>query len=344
MSQPRQLQTVDQLVPVNRQHELASANKKIDLINPSCPPAMADSKEVFKFMVDEEEVTFSLDKLRTMLKLPQATGHNNADFVEPPELSVMIEFLDISGHTRVNELHHYVANHEVVLSIFNSGKTKGRGTNKTLSAPRSPNPQEKQSSESSALKKSIIIRILKRKQPDPETLIPTAEQIDVANLGEATQVSYALDKSEDSGADKFADEMMLSQEDPDTRIDPGSQSMEARKLLKHARKSSLACEKGCEGERENAKAELASMVADAVKKEQECIRAELSSQVSNDIATNVYPEVDAFLMNYMNNNILHVHPVTPPNWVAAELYPGVLLHEYIAQDMRERPLNVSFEK
>ncbi|GJX86208.1 hypothetical protein Tco_0336982 [Tanacetum coccineum] len=167
---------------------------------------VVDSKEVFKFMVDEEEVTFSLDKLQTMLKLPQATGHNNADFVEPPELSVMIEFLDISGHTRVNELHHYVANHEVVLSIFNSRKTKGRGMGipewlltpeimQTKAYKVSPNPQEQQSSESSALKKSIIIRILKRKQPEPETLIPTAEQIDVANLGEATQVSYALDKS-----------------------------------------------------------------------------------------------------------------------------------------------------
>ncbi|GJZ17133.1 hypothetical protein Tco_0553256 [Tanacetum coccineum] len=138
-----------------------------------------------------------------------------------------------------------------------------------------------------------------------------------------------LVEGEDSGADKFADEMMLSQKDPDTRIDPGSQSMEARKLL-NGEQFPWFVKKAVRQERENTKAELASMVADAVKKEQECIRVKLSSQVSNDIATNVYPEVDTFLMNYMNNNILHVHPVTPPNWVAAELYPGVLLHEYIA--------------
>ncbi|GJY44581.1 hypothetical protein Tco_0432794 [Tanacetum coccineum] len=36
--------------------------------------------------------------------------------------------------------------------------------------------------------------------------------------------------------------------------------------------------------------------------------------------------------------------VTPPNWVAAEYCPGALLHNTIAQDMREQPLNESFEK
>ncbi|GJR91815.1 reverse transcriptase domain-containing protein [Tanacetum coccineum] len=35
--------------------------------------------------------------------------------------------------------------------------------------------------------------------------------------------------------------------------------------------------------------------------------------------------------------------VTPPKWVAAEEDPGALLHNNIAQDMRERPLNVLFE-
>ncbi|GJX77192.1 gag-pol polyprotein [Tanacetum coccineum] len=136
MSQQRQLKTADQLVPVNRQYELASTNKKIDLINPPCLPSskiigeilrrhilcyaltasasipliymqqmwitlkLVDSKEVFRFMVDEEEVTFSLDELRTMLKLPLATANNNVEFVEPPELSVMLEFLDIIGHAK----------------------------------------------------------------------------------------------------------------------------------------------------------------------------------------------------------------------------------------------------
>ncbi|GJS60093.1 hypothetical protein Tco_0654877 [Tanacetum coccineum] len=65
---------------------------------------------------------------------------------------------------------------------------------------------------------------------------------------------------------------------------------------------------GIKLEREMTKADFSSMVADAIEKEQERTRAELSSQVSYDIASNVPLQVDAFLKNYMNNTILHVHP------------------------------------
>ncbi|GKB36094.1 hypothetical protein Tco_0881036 [Tanacetum coccineum] len=40
-------------------------------------------------------------------------------------------------------------------------------------------------------------------------------------------------------------------------------------------------------ERENTKADIVAMVAEAERKEQECTRATLSSQVSNDVATNI---------------------------------------------------------
>ncbi|GKD43990.1 hypothetical protein Tco_1268635 [Tanacetum coccineum] len=173
---------------------------------------------------------------------------------------------------RTNEPYHKVENDEVLKSIFNSRKTKGRGMRihdwllteeiKIPSAPRPPNPQEQQG-ESSAPKKPIIIRIPKRKQINPETLIPTAEQIDIENLDEATRVSIATAKSieeckaqqnikrvkeheldedieklvegEESDANKFADDMMLSQEDPDTRIDLGSykESPEVKKVVEY---------------------------------------------------------------------------------------------------------------
>ncbi|GJY85180.1 hypothetical protein Tco_0499206 [Tanacetum coccineum] len=157
---------------------------------------------------------------------------------------ILMNYPDIPNQT--NELHHYVANDEVLQSIFNSGKTKGRavplsqsqptessqGTNRTLSAPR--------------------------KQPDPETLIPTAKQIDVEILDDATQVSIALAKSaeeyeaqqnvkehllnedvnklvegEESDANQFANEMMLSHEDLDTKIYLGNhnKSPEAKKVV-----------------------------------------------------------------------------------------------------------------
>ncbi|GJX77193.1 hypothetical protein Tco_0324004 [Tanacetum coccineum] len=161
---------------------------------------------------------------------------------------------------RTSELHHYVINDEVVQSIFNSEKVKGIGINRTLSTPRSPNPQEKQQGESSAPNKPIIIKIPKRKQPDPKTPILTAAHIDLENLTEAQVLSYTLAKSakeyetqqnvkcveehlldedvnklvegEESDANQFADDMVLSQEDPYTRIDPWShkESPEVKKV------------------------------------------------------------------------------------------------------------------
>ncbi|GJU55147.1 hypothetical protein Tco_1228861 [Tanacetum coccineum] len=77
-----------------------------------------------------------------------------------------------------------------------------QGTYKTPSAPRPPNPKEQQG-ESSAAKKYLIIRIPKRKKPDPETPILTVD-------------GYNVD------ANKFVNDIINSQEDPGTRIEPGS--------------------------------------------------------------------------------------------------------------------------
>ncbi|GKC79384.1 hypothetical protein Tco_1130158 [Tanacetum coccineum] len=203
MSQPRQLLTRNQLVPVFKRYDMASMNKKIDLINPSCPPAskilgeilrrhplyyaltasasvpwiymqqmwhtlkLVDSKDKFKFMVDEEEVMFLMNDLQTLFQLPQATDNNHVDLVESPKLPTMLEFLNeidyiallweglhyqlmhsttnvpyprftkiIIDHIltmhpeipkRTTEPYHRVENDEVVKSIFNYGKTKRRG-------------------------------------------------------------------------------------------------------------------------------------------------------------------------------------------------------------------------
>ncbi|GKF77555.1 hypothetical protein Tco_0230025, partial [Tanacetum coccineum] len=95
--QQRQVLSRDQLVPPNKQYDLPSANKKIDLTNPSCPPSrkihgdilrrhplcyalttsasvqwiyihqvchtlkLDDYKNKFKLFIDEEEFTFSVD-------------------------------------------------------------------------------------------------------------------------------------------------------------------------------------------------------------------------------------------------------------------------------------------
>ncbi|GKD83230.1 hypothetical protein Tco_1350069, partial [Tanacetum coccineum] len=105
--------------------------------------------------------------------------------------------------------------------------------------------------ESSAPKTSTIIRIPRRRQPDPETPILTVVEIDVTNLDEATQMSIAIARSledleaqqnvkkvkehlvdeeieqivkgnDDVDKNQFVDDILNRQEDPDTEIEPGS--------------------------------------------------------------------------------------------------------------------------
>ncbi|GJZ30342.1 hypothetical protein Tco_0575389 [Tanacetum coccineum] len=134
-----------------------------------------------------------------------------------------------------------------------------QGASRTPNAPRSPNPVQHQC-ESSAQRKYTIIRIPRRRQPDPVTPILIVAEIDVTNLDEATQMSLATDRSnedfeaqqavkkvnehlvdeeieklvegdEETNANTFVDEILNNQEDPDTRIEPGShkESLEVEK-------------------------------------------------------------------------------------------------------------------
>nr|GEX50344.1 hypothetical protein [Tanacetum cinerariifolium] len=65
-----------------------------------------------------------------------------------------------------------------------------QGTHRTAGAPRPPNPAEHHG-ESSAPRKPNVIRIRRRSQLDPKSLIPTAAEIDIASLDKATQLSIA---------------------------------------------------------------------------------------------------------------------------------------------------------
>ncbi|GJR33939.1 hypothetical protein Tco_1209623 [Tanacetum coccineum] len=117
----------------------------------------------------------------------------------------------------------------------------------TPSAPRSPNPVEQQG-ESSAPKRSLIFSILNRRQPDLETPILIAAEIDVGNLDEATQMSITIARSledlkarqnvkkvkehlvdeetkkivegnDDVDENRFVDDTLNSQEDPCIRVE-----------------------------------------------------------------------------------------------------------------------------
>ncbi|GKA09049.1 hypothetical protein Tco_0688380 [Tanacetum coccineum] len=104
--------------PTNKQYDVAKVNKKITLINPSCPTSsrilrdilrehpllfslmasalvlwiyiqqvwhtlkLDDSKDKFKFFIDTKEFTFLVDDFKRVFQLPQATD-NNHDLPQP---------------------------------------------------------------------------------------------------------------------------------------------------------------------------------------------------------------------------------------------------------------------
>ncbi|GKD78540.1 hypothetical protein Tco_1341161 [Tanacetum coccineum] len=63
-------------------------------------------------------------------------------------------------------------------------------------------------------------------------------------------------------------------------------------------------------DRQKTQTDMANMIVEALQKERESLRAELSMQINNAVANTIPSQVDSFLKDYMSNNILHVNPVT----------------------------------
>ncbi|GJR55146.1 hypothetical protein Tco_1405667 [Tanacetum coccineum] len=181
-----------------------------------------------------------------MLKLPQTTANNLVEFVEAPELGTMIKFLNILGHSvairlagqsyikdlpqpwssfstnesfdkefggslpisdhiltthpnipkRLNEPHHLVAHDDVVHSISAFENSKGRGM---------------------GISNYMLIAEIMQINAYKQHLLDE----DVNKIVEGY----------DANANEFADSVLLSQEDPDTRIDPVS-DMERLEVMK----------------------------------------------------------------------------------------------------------------
>ncbi|GJZ23630.1 hypothetical protein Tco_0561089 [Tanacetum coccineum] len=102
--QPQQDVSRDQLCPPNKQYDLAYANKKIDLINPSCPTSckilrnilnqhpLRFSLDKFKLFIDTKEFKYSVDDFRRLFQFPQATNNNDAAFIKLPTFKDILPF------------------------------------------------------------------------------------------------------------------------------------------------------------------------------------------------------------------------------------------------------------
>nr|GEX57485.1 retrovirus-related Pol polyprotein from transposon TNT 1-94 [Tanacetum cinerariifolium] len=317
----------------------------------------------FKFVLDTKEHTMMVVEFIRIFRLPHATDNNHAEFVDAPTFSQMVPFYR-------NAL---VKNDDLVKNIFNFRKNKEGigmkipdwmlteemkltkhyqlytavfwGTHRTIS-PRIPN-LEVTEGESSAQRKPTVIRFhVPPRRQDPETPIPTSAEIDITNLDETIQMSIATQRAENVVVDAFIDDVLNSQEDIETRIEPRSdkESLEAKKDVDMVTIHNKDVEEGLDGDefeigrrekgnetvplyvaegllldKQKTQADVAIMIVEAVQKERENLRAEFTLQVNNAIANSFPSHVDSFLRNYMANNILHVHLTQAPTSSAQDL-------------------------
>nr|GEZ30956.1 hypothetical protein [Tanacetum cinerariifolium] len=185
----------DQLCPPNKRFDLMDANKKFDLVNPQCP-----------------------NKSKIL-----------ANILNNHPLRLCVEASALVSWIYMSHLWHTLKMDE--------------------------------SRESSSQRKLTVIRFCVTRRPNPETLIPIAAEVDITNLNKATQISVAIQRSlEDLEAqqnvekvkehmmdeeleqllegiknvdeDAFMDDVLNSQEDPNTKIELRSnkESLEAEKV------------------------------------------------------------------------------------------------------------------
>ncbi|GKB82002.1 hypothetical protein Tco_0948897 [Tanacetum coccineum] len=200
---------------------------------------------------------------------------------------------------RSNESHYLVTNDDVVQSILASRKSKER----RMGIP-------------DYFQEDPGTRIDPGSQKESLEAMKVYEYVDIDEGEEEETVEAELIRKKWNGSLEIRDTPLATPLDPlglkpyhRIRMQrPVVSKTDLSTILKKVKEALYA--DAVKQEHEQAKAELVSMVVDVVQKEQERKRVKLSSQVTNDLATNVSPHVEAFLKNYINNNISHVHPTS----------------------------------
>ncbi|GJT22282.1 hypothetical protein Tco_0892219 [Tanacetum coccineum] len=171
------------------------------------------------------ELTLTLDDIRIIFQLPQATDNNHKCFVAAPKFLDMVSFF-------LNDL-------DFILELRSSSnfKTTDYAELLTTSAPMSPNP-DMDEGESSAQRKSGIIRlhtiqlsIVVQKSHDDLEAKQNEENIKEHLMAE--EIEKLVEGTENIGNDEVDNSISNSQNDPDTRLEPGSykKSLEVEKIV-----------------------------------------------------------------------------------------------------------------
>ncbi|GJY53316.1 hypothetical protein Tco_0444980 [Tanacetum coccineum] len=197
----KQLLTANQLVSVNHQYDISKANKKVDLINLPCLAA----KMWNTLQMDDSNECSSYPRFTKLIINHILTTH--------PDIP-----------KRLSEPHHLVDHDHVLLSIFASQNSKGKG----MGIPDYLLTAEIMQTN------TYKVYVADFKLVAPMTYSQEAEAQANFNLVEQHLMDEDINqivKGDESDADKFADDMIMSQDATYTRIDPGSQK-ECLEVLK----------------------------------------------------------------------------------------------------------------
>nr|GEV48974.1 hypothetical protein [Tanacetum cinerariifolium] len=298
------------------------------------------------FFIDEKEVTFSLNDLQTLFQLPQAINNNHAEFVTPPDLIVMLAFLNQLGYAK----QIYLTGQFLTTYLPQPWKTLRKTLMRCLST------REMGVDQPPLHMMQMFYCIIYNVHVDyaaliweghyyspvyPKTLIPylrfikkgtgNEDSIMVVNGGdEADEELQGVDEhlldddmekivegDEESDANKLTVDMINSHKDPDTKIDHGShkETLEVEEVVDYMSIDEAVEEESSEAalirkkgkvseviklEREKTKADIASMVANAIKDDKQARNDDLPLWIAlmykvERLASYVDPcRVDAF--------------------------------------------------
>nr|GEY34280.1 hypothetical protein [Tanacetum cinerariifolium] len=175
-----------------------------------------------------------------------------------------------------------------------------QGTRRTLSAPKSPNP-EMNEGESSGIdfkshdeleaqqnvqkvKEHLIAKEIEKLVKEPRS---EKESLEVEITAEV-QPTNINEEEEESVEDDY--------------------DLKRREKGKHVEESKIYVAHGLILERQQSEADVAKMISDAIQQERENLRFDITSQINDAISNHIPLQVDSSVRNYMSGHILHVHP------------------------------------
>nr|GEX02025.1 hypothetical protein [Tanacetum cinerariifolium] len=326
MAQPQRPIDVhqDDLCPPNKRYAVMDANKKIDLYNKLYPNeskiianiiqnhplrfSVATSSSVpwiylgqfwhtlqengskywLKFMLDQKELTLTLNDFKRIFHVPQAIDNNHERFVAALKFLKMVPFSrNTLGFTlEAQDKYHNSKDDAMVNNIFNLRKHKdGVG----MKIPSWMITYE--------MKLTNHYRMLWYLG---KVMINLKQSEMYKNLRSTYLIAKEIEKFVE-GAENVENVEVNSS----TLWKDDTQTITGTWLEPRSDKEST---KGIIMERQQSQADVAKMISDTIQQERENLRSMITPQINDALSNHIPTQVDSSVRNYMSGYILHLHP------------------------------------